>query len=84
MDEKYKYDYYFLATEDNNIREKFKKEFKDKVKFLLPEKIFEYDYEDANYLTYYQEVFGNLECHQPLQSLYPEEGRPHHHLSTKD
>ena len=60
MDEKYKYDYYFLATEDNNIREKFKKEFKDKVKFLLPEKIFEYDYEDANYLTYYQEVFGNL------------------------
>ena len=60
MDKKYNYDYYFLATEDSIAREKFKKKFGDKVKFLLPDKQFIYDYEEANYLTFYQEIFGNI------------------------
>ena len=43
MDRKYNYDYYFLTTEDVNIRKKLIKEFGGKLKFLKPKKDIEYD-----------------------------------------
>ena len=59
-DKKNKYDYIFLATEDNNIRKKFIKNFGKKLKYLLPDKKIEYNYEQANYLSYYDGVYGNM------------------------
>ena len=55
------YDFIFLTTEDNIIRNKFIKEFKDKVKYLLPNKNIEYDYNDREYLTLNPNVAGNME-----------------------
>ena len=37
FDKKYKYDYIYLATEDNTVKKKFMPEFVNKVKFLEPE-----------------------------------------------
>ena len=61
MDKENKYDYFFLATEDNIIREKFIKEFKGKLKYLLPNKTIDYDYQEENYLTYNENVYGNMQ-----------------------
>ena len=61
MDRENKYDYIFLATEDNIIREKFIKAFKDKLKYLLPNKVIDYDYQEENYLTYHEDVYGNMQ-----------------------
>ena len=66
MDKKNKYDFIFLATEDNIIRNKFIKEFKNKVKYLLPNKIIEYNYTIGNYLTLNPNVSGNME----FQKIY--------------
>lgn len=60
MDKDNKYDYIFLATEDNNIRRKFIKKFKRKLKYLLPDKNVEYNYEDQDYLTSNKDVLGNM------------------------
>ena len=59
-DKENKYDYIFLATEDNNIREEFIKKFGTKLKYLLPDKEIEYNYDEAAYLSFYDEVFGNM------------------------
>ena len=55
-----KYDFIFLATEDNKIRQKFIKEFGNKLKYLLPEKIIKYNYDEGNYLSMYDDSFGNM------------------------
>ena len=61
MDKKNKYDYIFLATEDNIIRNKFIKKFNEKLKYLLPEKKIEYDYKEEDYLTKHKDVAGNMQ-----------------------
>ena len=59
-DRKNKYDYIFLATEDDNIRKKFIKNFGKKLKYLLPDKKIEYNYDEASYLSFYDDVYGNM------------------------
>jgi hypothetical protein len=56
-----KYDYIFLATEDNNIRKKFIKQFGSKINYLLPDRKIEYNYEEGDYLTSNKDVNGNME-----------------------
>ena len=60
MDEQYKYDFIFIATEDNKIRKKFIKTFGEKLKYLLPEKEVNYNYKKGNFLSFNNKVFGNL------------------------
>ena len=60
MDKKYNYDFIFLATEDNIIRKKFINIFKNKLKYLLPEKKVFYNYKRMNFLTFNDNVFGNM------------------------
>ena len=45
MDNKNKYDYIFLITEDNLIIEKFIEEFEKKLQFLVPALKEKYNYE---------------------------------------
>ena len=54
MDKKYNYDWIFLATEDNNIRNKFIQEFGDKLKMIQIKNI-EYN---GGYLSDYRNVQG--------------------------
>ena len=44
MDVKYKYDYIFFSTEDDNIRDQFTSAFADKVKLLKQKIRINYDY----------------------------------------
>ena len=60
MDDQYKYDFIFLATEDNKIRNKFIKKFGDKLKYILPEKQVNYNYQRRNFLSFNIKVYGNL------------------------
>ena len=60
MDEKNKYDFIFLATEDGKIRNIFIKKFRQKLKYLLPKQKINYDDTYGEYLTYNQNVFGNM------------------------
>ena len=64
MDLVNKYDYIFLATEDIKIRNKFLKEFGDKLKYLAPDSKIEYDYDEGNYLSFHPDVFGNIKFHK--------------------
>ena len=60
MNKKNKYDFIFLGTEDNKIRNLFIKIFGKNLKYLIPkDKIF-YNYDTGNYLTYNKNVFGNM------------------------
>lgn len=52
MLKKNNYDWIFLATEDELIRQKFISEFKEKIKFVKPSKNIEYKYEKKLYLYY--------------------------------
>ena len=61
MDNKYKYDFIFLGTEDNKIRDKFIKKFGNKLKYLLPDKKINYSYKNKDFLTFNYKVYGNLE-----------------------
>ena len=63
-DNENKYDYIFLATEDNNIRKEFIKNFGAKLKYLLPNTTIEYNYEEAYYLSFYDDVYGNMNFHK--------------------
>ena len=60
MDKKYKYDFIFLATEDNKIRKQFIDKFGEKLKYLLPDKKLSYNYERKNFLSFNYNVFGNI------------------------
>ena len=43
MDNIYRYNYFFIVTEDNIIRNKFINEFDNKIKYLLPNKIISFN-----------------------------------------
>ena len=55
-----KYDYYFLSTEDDIIREKFIYEFKNKLKYLKSNESINYKYINKKSLVYNKKVNGNL------------------------
>ena len=55
------YDYFFISTEDDNIREIFIKEFENKLKYLIFKKNINYNYRSKNYLLYNENILGNLE-----------------------
>ena len=61
MDNKNKYDFIFIATEDNRIRNKFIKSLKNKLKYLIYEKNIDYNYTKKDYFAYNKNVIGNLE-----------------------
>ena len=59
MDQKNKYKYFFLGTEDNDIRDAFIKKFGHKLKYLLPDKKISYNSGDG-LITYNRDVYGNM------------------------
>ena len=61
MDNKNKYDFIFLATEDNIIRNKFIKSLKKKLKFLIYEKKIDYNYTEKDYFANNKNLIGNVE-----------------------
>ena len=58
---KYKYDWIFLTTEDNNIRRKFIKSVGNKVKCLLNKRKIWYNYATKKLLAYNTDSKSNLE-----------------------
>ena len=60
FDKKYRYDWIFIATEDNIIRNKFLKEFENKIKYLLPINNIKYEYRSKIYLAFHKSIGGNL------------------------
>ena len=60
MDKKNDYDWIFLATEDDIIRKKFIKKFKNKLKYLKPKQNIEYDYNAKKLLSLNKNIKGNL------------------------
>lgn len=60
MDKTNKYDYFFLSTEDDIIREKFINEFKNKLKYLKAYKSINYKYKNKNYLSYNKKISGKI------------------------
>ena len=46
------YEWYFLATEDNKIREKFENEFGEKMKYLAYDKKLDYNFTSKEYLCF--------------------------------
>lgn len=60
MNKKNKYDYIFLATEDDIIRDKFIKQFDNILKFIKPIIKLEYNYKNKSYLGFHKNVKGNL------------------------
>lgn len=62
LDDKYKYDYIFFSTEDENIRFNFTKNFKQsKIKQIKHKKAINYDYTKGDYLNSNENIIGNLE-----------------------
>ena len=61
IDDKYKYDWVFLSTEDNIIRKKFIKAIGIKVKCLLNKKQISYNYKTKKYIAYYIDYKKNIE-----------------------
>lgn len=61
MDQKNKYDYIFIATEDNNIRKKFINRFKNKIKYYTYRKEIKYDYKKKHLLASNPNVNSNFE-----------------------
>ena len=51
FDKENNYDYIFLATEDNEIKNKFKNEFEKKLKYIEFEKQVEYNYSQKEYFS---------------------------------
>lgn len=59
MDKKYKYDYFFLSTEDDIIRDKFIKKFKNKIKIIRRNKNIKYNYKSL--LAHNIYIKGNID-----------------------
>lgn len=55
------YEWYFLATEDDNIRERFKIEFGEKLKYLAYDKKINYNYTAKNFLCFNDIINGNID-----------------------
>lgn len=61
MDKKNKYDFFFLATEDDLIRMKLKKELGKKIKYLIKTNNIEYNYKEKKLLCFNKYIKGNLD-----------------------
>lgn len=61
MDKKNNYKFLFIATEDDLIREKFKNEFGNKIKFLQYKKKINWNYNSKTFLGQNSLVIGNKE-----------------------
>ena len=53
------YDWFFISTEDDTIREIFIREFGEKLKFYFYKKI-NYNYTDHQFLSFNENIKGNL------------------------
>ena len=61
MDKENKYKYLFIATEDDLIREDFKNEFGNKIKFLQYKKKLNWNYNSTEFLGQNSLLIGNKE-----------------------
>ena len=61
MDKRNNYDYIFITTEDDNIREKFINNFNKKIKFFKYNHNINYNYKSKLSLAYNEYVKGNIE-----------------------
>lgn len=61
MDSKYKYDWIFMTTEDEIIKEQFIKKFKNKIKLYNPNKRINYNYTLGDNIMLNKEINGNLD-----------------------
>jgi len=59
-DKEKKYDFFFIATEDDLIRNLFIKHFSNKLKFIKTDKNLDYDYSQKLFLSDNKNVIGNL------------------------
>ena len=59
MNKKNKYDYFFIATEDDIIRKKFIISFGKKLKFISQKNI-KYNYKSKKFLSNYKNIKGNI------------------------
>ena len=60
FDNKYKYDYYFLTTEDEIIREKFINKFGKKIKYIKSKVNLNYNYKKKKLLAFNYNIKGNI------------------------
>lgn len=60
MNNKNKYDWFFIATEDELIRLKFIKEFGNKLKYVIDKNKFIYNYKNPQYLCKDKNIKGNM------------------------
>ena len=61
MDIKNNYDWIFISSEDERIKERYINEFKQKIKYLNPNVAINYNYEQPTLITRNQAVKGNLD-----------------------
>lgn len=61
MDKENKYNWFFLTTEDDFIREKFIHEFGKKLKYIKSRININYDYKKKDFLGFNKNIMGNLE-----------------------
>ena len=61
LDNKYKYDYIFFSTEDDDMRKIFIKSFTNKVKQIKAKNNIKYDYTKKKFLGYNINIKGNIE-----------------------
>ena len=61
LDKQHNYDYIFFSTEDDLIRDKFTKTFKNKVKQIKQKFNINYDYNKKSYLNNNENIKGNAE-----------------------
>ena len=60
MDKKNKYNYIFITTEDDEIRNQFILEIGKKLKYLISKKKIQYNYTNSDYLALNKNVKGNI------------------------
>ena len=61
LDKKNKYEFFFISTEDDFIRELFIKKFGYKLKYLIYRKKINYNYKKGQYLGFNKNVKGNIQ-----------------------
>ena len=60
LNDKNKYDYYFITTEDNNLRNNFINKFKEKLKYFTDENEIKYNYKKKKLLANNRNIKGNF------------------------
>ena len=61
FNEKNKYDFFFIGTEDINIRNQFINEFGEKLKYIKSKNNIEYNYKKKNFLALNKNMKGNID-----------------------